>query len=158
MQGATQSERLYERARLPERGVNQAWESIAPELAEVSVEGQRVALLRKDLRALEKSRFTAPVVHLLPNFDSYLLAHAEKTHLVDARHYKRIYRGAGWISPVVLLDGRAAGTWALTRKGKGSSLAVTPFEKLTKAHRSAVEHEAASLAAFLESPCRVVYA
>jgi hypothetical protein len=142
---------------IPMPGVNQTWESIAEEFVEVSVEGQLLSLLRKDLRAFEKSRFTLPVVRLLPSFDPYLLAHAEKSDLVDARHYKRVFRGQGWISPVVLVDGRVAGTWALARKGKGITVAVTPFDKLTKAHRAAIEEEAGSLAAFLEAPCQVTY-
>jgi uncharacterized protein YcaQ len=133
------------------------WESLQAEMAEVSVEGQRASLLRKDLVALQKSHFAAPVLRLLPNFDSYLLAHAEKVHLVDARHYKRVYRSAGWISPVVLLNGQVIGTWALSRKGKGISLAVKPFASLTKAHRAVLEEEAVSLGAFLEATCQVTY-
>jgi hypothetical protein len=142
---------------IPMPGVNRTWESLADELVEVSVGGQRASLLRKDLPALAKASLSAPVVRLLPNFDSYLLGHADKSHLVHARHYKRVYRNAGWISPVVLIDGRVAGVWALTRKGKGITISVTPFDKLTKAHRAAIEEEAASLGVFLEAPCTVTW-
>ncbi|MGH9580663.1 MAG: DNA glycosylase AlkZ-like family protein, partial [Terriglobales bacterium] len=74
-----------------------------------------------------------------------------------AAHYKRVYRAAGWISPVILLNGRVIGTWARARKGKGISLAVTPFAKLDRQLRAAIEEEAVSLGAYLEAACQVVY-
>src|SRR5438128_8510734 len=98
------------------------WDSLEEELAEVSVEGGRAFILREDLDELADSRLGHETVRLLPNFDCYLLAHADKNHLVGARYYKRVYRQQGWVSPVVLLNGRVIGTWSYTREGKRVSL------------------------------------
>src|SRR5712692_1397706 len=84
----------------------QAWEAIAGELQDVSVDGESVSILRCDLDALKKSRLEKTAVRLLPAFDPLLLAHASKDHLVDPRYYKRVYRNQGWLSPVVLAGGR----------------------------------------------------
>jgi len=92
------------------------WESLEKELVEVLVENKKASLLRKDLAALRNCDPGEPVLRLLPNFDPFLLAHAEKNHLVHDRHYKRVYRQAGWISPVVLLNGRVIGTWSSAQK------------------------------------------
>jgi hypothetical protein len=50
-----------------------------------------------------------PVVRLLPAFDTYLLGYRERA--VPPEHGKRVRPGGGWIHPVVLVDGVAAGTW-----------------------------------------------
>ena len=49
------------------------------------------------------------VVRLLPAFDTYLLGYRERA--VAPEHARRVWPGGGWIHPVVLVDGVAAGTW-----------------------------------------------
>jgi hypothetical protein len=96
-------------------------------------------------------------VKLLPHFDPYLLGHSEKSHLVSPAHYKKIYRKAGWISPVVLLNGRVIGVWSYIRKGKPLSLRVEPFEKFSKAIRIKIEEKMASLGGFLETSWEIKF-
>lgn len=90
-----------------------------------------------------------PVLRLLPGFDPYLLAHAEKDHLVDGVFYKRVYRNQGWISPVVLMNGRIIGIWSAARRGKGSAFEVELFQKASKTTRAKIEEETESLGRFL---------
>jgi len=134
-----------------------AWESLEEELAEVSVEGREAFILREDADELAASHLGDETVRLLPNFDSYLLAHADKNHLVTSRHYKRVYRQAGWVSPVVLLNGRVIGTWSYARQGKRLSLEVAPFESFSRLTRTRVEEEAAGLGGLLETPCEIKF-
>jgi hypothetical protein len=54
-----------------------------------------------------------PVVRLLPAFDTYLLGYRSRDHAVPPEHARRVWPGGGWIHPVVLVDGTAAGTWRL---------------------------------------------
>ena len=137
--------------------VRSIWESLQEELLEISVEGSEGWLLRADYKRLSNSNLNEPVLRLLPNFDSYMLAHAEKDHQVDRRFYKLVYRNAGWISPVVLLNGKAIGAWSLTRHGHASSVEVHLFAKSTKLIRAAIEEESVSLARFLGFPLRVAF-
>ena len=125
------------------------WESLKKELVEVSVEGKKTFLLRKDHDQLAQSSFDVPSVQLLPHFDPYMLGHSEKGHLVSPARYKQVYRKAGWISPVVLLNGRVTGVWSYTRRGKRFSLKVEPFERISKTIRAKIEEKAASLGDFL---------
>jgi uncharacterized protein YcaQ len=121
------------------------------ELAEVEVEGTKAFLLRDDLRHLARARADSDVLRLLPAFDVYLLAHAAKDHLVAPRHYKRVYRNQGWISPVLLVGGRIAGVWSSSRTGKRLSLEVEMFEPLPRRLRPLLDDEAARLGKFLEA-------
>lgn len=83
-------------------------ERLRGELVEVSLDGTRALLLAEDLDALERVQ-PSRSVRLLPSFDVYLLGHRDKSHLVDAAHYKEVYRNAGWIWQTVLVDGRVVG-------------------------------------------------
>ena len=50
-------------------------------------------------------------VRLLPAFDTYLLGYRDRSHAVPEEFTRRVWPGGGWIHPVVLVDGVAAGTW-----------------------------------------------
>lgn len=134
------------------------WTALAGEVQEVSLEGRPAFLLAEDLDTLEKGRSRGPVVRLLPHFDGYLLGHKDKGHLVDAAHYKRVYRKAGWISPAVLRDGRVVGVWALKGTGTRLTVKVEPFEPLDGTVRQAVGEEGEALGDFLGGEAEVVFA
>jgi len=74
-----------------------AWESIGGDVQEIAVDGASAWILRRDARALAEAEPNDRLVRLLPAFDSYLLAHAVKDHLLEARFYKRVYRNQGWL-------------------------------------------------------------
>ncbi|HEV2689532.1 MAG TPA: winged helix DNA-binding domain-containing protein [Bryobacteraceae bacterium] len=133
------------------------WTRFRGEMLEVDVEGQKRWILREDGKALQDCRPGDSVLRLAPSFDPYLLGHASKNHLVDPAHYKRVFRNQGWISPVVLLDGRVAGIWSSQRAGKRLLIEIEPIEKLTKKTRSLLEQEAESLGKFLELSAEISY-
>jgi len=128
------------------------WSREAHGLAAVDAAGRPGWVLRSDLRALERAWIETPVVRLLPYFDAYLLGHKDKAHLVDAAHYKRVYRPAGWLSPVLLVDGRIAGVWAYARKGKRLEVRVEPFIRLGSSVRTLIRVETEDLGRFLGLP------
>ncbi len=121
------------------------------DLAEVPGDKKSRFLLRDDVAALNKSTERKSCIRLLPIFDSYLLAHREKDHLLSAHHYKRVYRNQGWISPVVLIDGAIAGVWSHKLQGKMLLVEIEPFGKLSKAERAGIEREAECLALYFDS-------
>jgi len=131
-----------------------AWESLAGELAEVSVSGRPAWLLRKDLHALRASALDGPAVSLLAAFDPYLLAHAEKGQLLEPRHYKRVFRSLGQISPVVLVDGRVAGTWR--HSAGGSNRMTVSLELFAKPSGTLCDRIAEQAARHGEFLCRQV--
>jgi len=119
---------------------------IEAELAQISGDKKSSFLLREDVAVLNGSAAARGSIRLLPIFDSYLLAHRDKDHLLSLKHYKRVYRNQGWISPVILIDGAAAGVWSHKLQGKRLLVEIEPFGKLSKAERSGIEREAEHLA------------
>jgi len=125
------------------------------ELAIVSVDGAHGSILRRDLAPLSRCELDRDAVTLLGAFDSFLLAHATKEHLVDARFYTRVYRPQGWISPVVLRGGTVAGVWFPTRVKGEMRVDVELFVRSTPAVRRAVEQEVEAMSQFLAVRCQV---
>lgn len=122
---------------------------LGDEVAAVEVEGKRGWMLREHAEA---AAATEPQrsVRLLPAFDPWVIGASRH---VDAycqdQHRERVYRKQGWISPVVLVDGRMRGVWRHEAKRDRVVVSVEPFEELPKAARQGVEDEAARLADFL---------
>jgi hypothetical protein len=129
-------------------------ERISSEIAEVKVGDRVYLMLREDLAMLEKmdeseKKFS---VRLLPSFDPFMLGHKDKSHLVDKEYYKRIYRKAGWLSPTILINGKAEGVWSYKKKGKCLHITIEPFHAIAKNAKDLIEEEARSLANFYDMP------
>jgi uncharacterized protein YcaQ len=132
------------------RRIRAILERLQDELVEVDRDGRPGLLLRKDLSDLEKAESPPGAVRLLPSFDAFMMGHRERAHLLDRAHYKEVYKDQGWLAPIVLLDGRVAGTWSYQR-GRNLEMAVKMFAPFRKETRRKVEEEAADLARFLEA-------
>ena len=124
---------------------NAAWTGLAPKLVSVSIEGRRGDALADDVDVMRRAKITEPVV-LLPLFDPYLMGYASRDHLVEKQYAAKVSRTAGWISAVVLLDGRVAGTWTHTLKNGSLHIAVAPFRRFSTSVKSEVTKRAIELA------------
>ncbi|NIW79964.1 MAG: hypothetical protein GWN16_11115 [Calditrichae bacterium] len=140
---------------MPMKEAKQIWKSSEDEMVEVSVEGQPTFILNQDLEDLKNRPAKSQPLRLLPNFDSYLLGHVDKNHLVDAKYYKRVYRNQGWISSVILLDGKVIGIWSYKQRKDRILVEIDPFEKISKAVSHQIENEAERLGRFIGYPVAV---
>jgi len=125
-----------------------AWAGLAEECVPVSIEGQRADLLAADLDRMSADT-PEPAVRLLPNFDPYLMGYANRDHLFSSEHRSRVSRTAGWISAVVLVDGRVVATWTHAVAKRALTVTVDPFRKLSPSTLKGVRTSADSLAVAL---------
>jgi hypothetical protein len=109
---------------------NAAWSGLAGELTQVSIHGAPADMLTADLEALDKARLDESV-RLLPLFDPYLLGYANRDHLFERVHTPKVSRTAGWISAVVLVNGRVEGTWTHTMNRGRLRVDVVPFKRFS---------------------------
>jgi hypothetical protein len=124
-------------------------------VCEVDVEGERGWMLAADVA---DAAAAAPdgVVRLLPAFDHYTVAAPRGSDAVlPAAHRARVYRPQGWLSPVLLVDGRMAGTWSHTTEGGVVAVTIAPFARLDDGVRAAAEAEAERLARYLGGELRL---
>jgi uncharacterized protein YcaQ len=122
---------------------------LGDEAATVELDGEELVMLAADVEAAAAAE-PAGTVRLLPAFDHYVVAAPrDRDAVLPAAQRARVYRPQGWLSPVVLIDGRMAGVWSHERKGDRLVVAVEPFGRLSRAEKAGVAEEAAALAAFL---------
>lgn len=132
--------------------IRQAFADLAPELLEVDLAGRRAYALKADEAALRTAEPPAGHIAVLPLFDPWLLAHADTGQYLDDRHRGAVYRTAGWISPVVLRQGRVVATWTHKRTASGWQVALTPLTRVYKKELRPIERALSRLA---EGPVRL---
>lgn len=129
--------------------------SLEDEVEEVEAEGRPAWVLAGDA-ALIRSLDPPRSIHLLPNFDVYTLHYRPREAFLPTGVYDRIYRVAGWVSQVVLVDGAVAGVWEQKKRARQVELHVELFTRDTKRLRAGIARQARRLAEFLELPVEVL--
>jgi uncharacterized protein YcaQ len=124
--------------------------SMGEEVTPVEVDGVQAWMLTADAGEV-RGHTSDRSVRLLPGFDQYVVGaswHAEQ--LLPAGDLRiRVYRPQGWISPVLLVNGRMEGTWRHEIKGSRVEVVIEPFAMVPVWARRAAGQEAERLAAFL---------
>ncbi|HEY0713934.1 MAG TPA: crosslink repair DNA glycosylase YcaQ family protein, partial [Polyangia bacterium] len=108
-----------------------------------------------------KRRVKAPApdggAHLLPAFDEYLIAYADRSAVLAADHVDKIVPGGnGIFMPTIVLDGPIVGTWRRKLGNDTVDIGLVPFKKagarmLTEALAPAADRYAAFLGRRLAS-------
>ena len=83
----------------------QGWDMIAGEMVEVNAAGSPAWMPANRLPWLDEPMDDAPLLRLLPLFDTYLLGYASRSLVMDEPQQKLVLRN-GIIDAVVLVDGR----------------------------------------------------
>jgi uncharacterized protein YcaQ len=123
--------------------------ALGEKVVQVEVDGTTGWMLRAHAAEAAAAE-PVELVRLLPGFDMWTIGAArDAAPLLDPAEKKRVYRNQGWISPVLLVNGRMDGVWKHERKGKRLVVAIEPFGKLPKRARAEAEAEAERLAGFL---------
>lgn len=93
-------------------------------LTEVDIDGRSAYITTEHAEELAATKAKRSV-HLLGAFDQYVLGPGTSdTALLPAAHRAKVSRAAGWIAPLVLVDGHIAGTWEI----EDTRLTVSPFD------------------------------
>jgi Winged helix DNA-binding domain len=100
---------------LSRRAALRSWfASLDDRLATVEVDGDECFLMAGDVEGLARTR-PSREVRLLAGFDQYVLgAGTGDVRIVAKDRRKEVSRTGGWISPVVVHQGRVVGVWELT--------------------------------------------
>ncbi len=133
---------------LPAAESTRALDLLAGGLVTVSAGGTRLFALAGHIEA--EPADCAP--RLLGHFDPFLLGYRDRGLVLDPRYAPRIQTGGGFVQPVVLIGGRVAGTWRLTRapgRARRARLTVQPFTALPAASADGLAAEAADIGRFL---------
>ncbi len=89
-------------------------------------------------------------VRFLPEFDSLVLAHDDRSRVVPDLYRPRIVSRNLQVAATVLVDGVVAGTWKVARSRGVATLTMTPYSTVPRGARPALALEGEALARFVE--------
>jgi hypothetical protein len=91
-------------------------------------------------------------VLLLPGFDPYVVAPiSARAYSIPDGYVDRVSRTAGWISPVMVVDGVIRGVWTHEVADGWLAIEVAPFSRITKAVRTTAEEYAQRYGTLLDA-------
>ena len=97
---------------------------------EVDVEGVRAHLLPEHVAEAQASE-PAGCVRLLPAFDPYVAGAPRAGYgIFPVERRAEIYRQAGWLTPVIMVDGAICGVFRYDRRGGQLEVAFEPWQRV----------------------------
>ena len=124
-------------------GLATAFEALRPELATFIDERGRELF---DLRDAPRPGGETPApVRFLPEFDSLVLAHADRSRLIADEHRRHLTTKNLRVNATVLYDGDVCATWTVRRSARLARLEVTQFAQLEPGAWAQIEAEGLAL-------------
>jgi hypothetical protein len=130
------------------KGLKNTFEALRSELTTFRDERGRELFDLPD--APRPSEETVAPVRFLPEYDNLVLAHADRSRFIAEKNRPRIVTANLKVLATFLVDGRVAGTWKVSRKGKAATLLLEPFEPLAAPVREALAEEGLQALRFSE--------
>ena len=122
---------------------------LGDDVSVVEIDSSLAWLLTEDVSEIVEAT-PSGTVSLLPRFDPYTVgAPRDEPAICPVEHLDRIYRPGGWISAILLVDGRICGVWENESAGEDIQITIEPFESVDERTRDAAVVEAKRLADFL---------
>ena len=86
---------------------------------------------------------------LLSVYDEYSIAYKDRSDISEKRDIERMISMGNALTAVIILDGKAVGTWKRVLKEDKVEIKLNPFKKLTEIERSSVKKAAKRYGDFL---------
>lgn len=124
-------------------------EMVTPKLMYELIDGQKYWFSSSTSSAKALSQ----TVHLLPNFDEYIVGYTDRSAVFDASHTQNLdARGNVLFQHIVVLNGLVVGTWKRTIIRDSVLLTPSLFTTLNEAETHALATSASGYGAFLVMP------
>jgi hypothetical protein len=123
-----------------------AIELAEPKIVHKTIENQHY-LLSHDLPKLKKTSG----VYLLPSYDEYLISYADRRASLATEHQgKTINTVNGIFFPIIVIDGKVAGTWKRAFKKESVTIETKPFQSFSTIQKNSVLKSTKKYAKFLD--------
>ncbi|MBA7716402.1 hypothetical protein ES703_125475 [subsurface metagenome] len=107
-------------------------------------------MLKEDVDVLNKIDKDIRSVRFLPEFDSIVMGHKDKSRILNERYRKKVFLPLASVAPTILQGGCVIGIW--NYKFRDKSLTLSPFKSLGTEEIRKIKRESSQLKRFLESP------
>jgi hypothetical protein len=130
------------------QGLKDTFEALRPKLRTFRDERGRELF---DLPKAPRPPAATPApVRFLPDYDTLLLGHADRTRVVTDEHRKQLVTKNLQVLAAFLVDGQVAGTWKVERARTSAALVMAPFLALPRATQAELITEGKALLQFME--------
>jgi hypothetical protein len=134
------------------------WSGLAIAEAKAGIEMAKPSLLHETVDSKTywsatgqaTSKFKTPLVHLLPNYDEYLIAYKDYSPMLDAKLLSRA--GDAFMAHIIVLNGQVVGGWRRTVKKNEIVITTNLLVRLDKAEQSALQMAAERYSRFMRLP------
>jgi hypothetical protein len=130
------------------QGMKAVIEALRPRLTSFADERGRELFDLPDAPRPEEGAPAPP--RFLPEFDSLLLAHADRARVIADEHRAAVITKNLRVRATFLIDGFVRGTWEVKRARRKATLTVTPFAAVSARDRAALGAEGESLLRFTD--------
>lgn len=89
---------------------------------------------------------------LVPGFDEYFIAYADRSDVLDEKYKKELNQGGGMVSGAVVVDGRMVGGWKRMFEKKKVVVSIRLFEKVSTEHMEKIKQQADKYSIFISHP------
>lgn len=127
-------------------------------MVEVDLDGDRAWVSADGADELAATAAAPTGTWLLPGFDPYVVGPlSHRAHTIPEGMVERVSRTAGWISPVLVVDGLVRGVWSHELKAGRLTITVEPFAAVGKGVRSAATKHVQRYARFFDADVELVW-
>jgi Winged helix DNA-binding domain len=135
--------------------VTNALDRLPVEKTQIDVDGTQAWIRSEDLDAVRRAEpFRG--VRLLPAFDPFINELPRRTEsILPVAHHDDVYRTAGWVTPLVFVDGRVGGTWSLGGTAKRGIVEIVRWSSWRREGAGELAAEVDRIAAFLDKPLAI---
>jgi hypothetical protein len=130
------------------QGIKAVLEGLRPRLECFTDERRRELFDLPDAPRPDEATVAPP--RFLPEFDSLLLAHADRTRVISDEHRPEVITKNLRVRATFLINGLVCGTWEIKRSRRAVTLSVRPFRPLSRSDVIGLEAEAESLMGFTD--------
>lgn len=93
--------------------------------------------------------------YLLPGFDEYFIAYADRSDILDPKYKKQLNQGGGMINGAIVVNGKMIGGWKRKFNGKKVKMKFQLFEKITDAQQQSLRKQTERFEKFINMPVEV---
>jgi len=95
------------------------------------------------------TKFSNDSVHLLPAFDEYIIAYADRTAVIKLDHHKKAIMRNGMFMPSIVINGQAIGKWKRIIKNDEVKIETEFFRSISKSEKKLIQKQFEKLANFI---------
>jgi uncharacterized protein YcaQ len=115
---------------------------------EVRIKGRTYYMKAGD--NLDNPDVQADEVILLPEYDSYLMGHKDKSRILNEDFKSQVFLPLASVAPTIVKNGHIIGTWNMKKKGKSLLFQINPFEEFKEFDIPLVHNEIKKIAHFMD--------